>query len=139
MSYSFINQCSQSDRFKVSSATSAISDCHVISLSLLHPFIKKKFNSNQSGFGQQHKQSCISFILFIYIFCQELHDCQYMAIDEISSRNHLWREDNDVMVQMLTLPFIFENKCPLPWTCDEFHRQETFCTKDFLFFNRSLF
>jgi len=59
--------------------------------------------------------------------------------NEISSRNLLRREENDVMVQMLTLPFIFDNKCPLPWTCDEFHRQETFCTGDFLFFNHSLF
>ena len=30
------------------------------------------------------------------------------------------------MVQMLTLPFIFDNKCHLPWTCDEFHRHEPF-------------
>jgi len=30
----------------------------------------------------------------------------------ISSRNHLRREENDIMVQMLTLPFIFDNKCP---------------------------
>jgi len=48
--------------------------------------------------------------------------------NEFSSRNLLRREGNDVMVQMLTLPFIFDNKCPLPWIC----------TKDFLFFIPSL-
>jgi len=54
--------------------------------------------------------------------------------NEFSSRKLLRREGNDVMVQMLTLPFIVDNKCPLPWICDEFHRQKTFCTKDVLFF-----
>jgi len=53
--------------------------------------------------------------------------------NEFSSRNLLRREGNDVMVQMLTLPFIFDNKCPLPRLCDEFHRQKT-CTKVFLLF-----
>ena len=43
------------------------------------------------------------------------------------------REGDDVMVQMLTVPFIVDNKCPLPLICDKFHRQKTFCTKDFLF------
>jgi len=74
------------------------------------------------GKNKQTKSVCI-IALYEYIYSD----------NEISSRNHLWREENDVMVQMLTLPFIFDNKCPLPWTCDEFHRQDTFCTKDFLF------
>ena len=28
---------------------------------------------------------------------------------------------------------IFDNKCPLPWTCDEFHRQETYVLRIFSF------
>ena len=32
--------------------------------------------------------------------------------NEISSQNHLWREGNDVMVQMLTLPFFLITSAP---------------------------
>jgi len=109
--------------------------CLFLVLQFLHAF----FKSNQSGFGQQHKRPCICFIHCIYIFVKNCMTVSIWLYNEFSSRNILRREQNGVKVQMLTLSFIFDNKCPLPWICDDFHRQKTFCTKDFLFFIPSWF
>ena len=66
------------------------------------------------------------------------YSCMTVSIwlfNEFSSRNFLRRERNDVLVKMLTLPFFFDNKCPLPWICDEFYRQDTHCNKGFSLFH----
>ena len=108
---------------------------------LYKPFIKFNRSVITSGscFLALHEQSCKSFVLFIYIFLKSCMTVSIWLYNEFSSRNLLRREGNDVMVQMLILSFIFYNKCPLPWICDVFHRQKTFCTKVFLFFIPSWF
>ena len=103
------------------------------------------FNSFMHFFKIQSVGFWTAAYVVMYLF-YSLHiyfvkSCMTVSVwlyNEFSSRNLLRREQNGVMVQMLTLPFIFNNKCPLPLICDAFHRQKTFCTKDFLFFIPSL-
>ena len=105
--------------------------CLFLNLQFLHAFFK---NSNQSGFRLQHKRSCISFILCIYIFVKSCITVSIWLYNEFSSRNLLRREGNDVMVQMLTLPFMFDNKCPLHGSVMNFTGRRLFVLRILLLF-----
>ena len=86
--------------------------------------ISRLLDSSISGHG---------LVFFVYTFF--VKSCMTVSIwlyNEFSSRNLIMKEGNDAMVQILTLPFICYKKCPLPWSCDQFHRQKTFCTRDSL-------